>query len=109
MSEKDETAEIVLDSKGQPEADTDLRDHEYVPYEEDIYEYFGREVKPYASDAWINEDYIDKKDGKIGRVGYEINFNRYFYVYKPPRSLEDIDKDIKAVEKEILDMIGGVD
>jgi len=109
LSEKDETAEIVLDSKGQPEADTDLRDHEYISYNEDIYEYFEREVKPYAADAWINEDYIDRKDGKTGRVGYEINFNRYFYVYKPPRSLEDIDKDIKAVEKEILDMIGGVD
>ncbi len=49
------------------------------------------------------------KDNKIGRVGYEINFNRYFYIYQPPRPLDVIEKDIKAVEKEILEMIGGVE
>ena len=76
---------------------------------ESIKKYFDREVKPYAQDAWIDESYTDSKDNKIGRVGYEINFNRYFYVYKTPRSLEAIDKDIKAVEKEILEMIGGVE
>lgn len=95
LSEKDETAEIVLDSDGKPVPDTDLRDYEYIPYEEDINAYFEREVKPYAPDAWINEKYRDEKDGKIGRVGYEINFNRYFYVYKPPRPLKEIEKDIK--------------
>lgn len=109
LSEKDEAAEIVYDSKGQPEPDTELRDHEYIPFEEDIHRYFEREVKPYAPDAWINETYIDSKDNKIGRVGYEINFNRYFYVYQPPRPLEEIDKDIKAIEKEILEMLGGVE
>lgn len=109
LSEKDENAEIVLDADGKPESDNELRDHEYIPYKESIKKYFDREVKPYAQDAWIDESYTDSKDNKIGRVGYEINFNRYFYVYKTPRSLEAIDKDIKAVEKEILEMIGGVE
>ena len=109
LSEKDEAAEIVYNSDGKPLPDSDLRDHEYVPYGEDIYTYFEREVKPYASDAWINTDYKDEKDDKIGRVGYEVNFNRYFYTYQPPRSLEIIEEDIKAVEKEILEMLGGVE
>lgn len=109
LSERDETADIVYDTDGTPMPDPELRDHEYIPYEEDIYTYFNHEVKPYAPDAWINESYTDSKDGKIGRVGYEINFNRYFYVYQPPRPLEEIERDIKAIEKEILEMIGGVE
>ena len=109
FSERDETAEIVLDDDGTPKPDPELRDHEYVPYKEDIREYFDREVRPYVADVWINEKYVDEKDGKIGRVGYEINFNRYFYKYVPPRSLEKIQNDISAVEKEILDMLGGDD
>lgn len=109
LSMNDETAEIVYDTDGKPMPDSELRDHEYIPYEEDIRKYFDREVKPYAPDAWIDESYTDKKDNKIGRVGYEINFNRYFYVYQPPRPLDVIEKDIKVVEKEILEMIGGVD
>ena len=107
LSEKDETAEIVYDD-GQPVPDTDLRDHEYIPYEQDIQAYFEKEVKPYAPDAWINEEYIDSKDGKTGRVGYEINFNRYFYKYQPPRPLNEIEKDIREVEKEILEMLGEI-
>ena len=109
LSERDETAEIVYDTDSKTISDPELRDHEYIPYEEDIQNYFDREVKPYAPDAWIDETYTDSRDGKIGRVGYEINFNRYFYVYKPPRPLEEIDKAIKAIEKEILEMIGGVE
>lgn len=102
LSEKDETAKIVYDGDGNPQPDSDLRDYEYIPYEEDIFAYFKREVLPYAPDAWINETYTDGKDGKIGLVGYEINFNRYFYVYQLPRSLEEIDNDIELVEKDIL-------
>lgn len=109
LSEKDEAAEIVYGGDGKPLPDSDLRDHEYIPYGEDIYSYFEREVKPYAPDAWINTEYKDEKGGKIGRVGYEVNFNRYFYTYQPPRSLQIIEKDIKAVEKEILQMLGGVE
>ena len=87
ISERDEEADICIDSKGNPEPDTDLRDTENVPYGQDIYEYFEREVKPYAPDAWIDESKKDHKDGLVGRVGYEIHVTRYFYQYEPPRAL----------------------
>lgn len=105
LSEKDETAEIVKDAKGNPVADSDLRDHEYVPYSENIDKYFEREVKPYAPDAWIDREYVDEIDSKIGKVGYEINFNRYFYRYEQPRQLAEIEKDIAKVEDEIKEML----
>ncbi len=100
LSERDETAAICVDKDGKPEADTELRDTENVPLLEDINKYFEREVKPHVPDAWINTDVTDLKDGKIGKVGYEINFNRYFYKYTPPRPLEEIEAEILALEKE---------
>lgn len=105
LSERDETAEIVRNKDGEPEPDTDLRDYENVPLKDDIYEYFEREVKPYVPDAWINEKVRDCKDGQIGKIGYEFNFNKYFYKYEPPRSLEDIDKDIQKNQAGILDLL----
>ena len=104
---KDENAK-PLKEKDKFIADTELRDFENVPLKEDIYEYFEREVKPYVSDAWINEDVKDKKDGLVGIVGYEIPFNRYFYKYTPPRSLEEIDKDLKNITQEIMEMLNEV-
>ncbi len=89
LCERDETAEICRDEEGNPEPDPELRDTENVPLKEDIQVYFDREVKPHVPDAWINRAIIDHKDGRVGRVGYEINFNRYFYKYQPPRRLED--------------------
>ena len=59
-------------------------------------------LKPYVPDAWINTALRDPKDGEVGRVGYEIDFNRYFYEYQPPRPLEEIEADIKTLEKEII-------
>lgn len=106
LSERDEEAAVCLDSKGHVEPDPDLRDYENVPLDETVEEYFEREVKPYVPDAWIDESYKDDKDGQVGRVGYEINFNRYFYVYEPPRPLEEIEADIKKIEREILQMLG---
>jgi type I restriction enzyme M protein len=100
LSERDETAVICSDKDGKPEADTELRDTENVPLLEDINEYFKREVRPHVPDAWINTDVMDLKDGKTGKVGYEINFNRYFYKYTPPRALEEIEAEILALEKE---------
>ena len=85
-----------------PEPDPELRDTENVPLSERIESYFEREVKPYVPDAWINTAVRDEKDSKVGKVGYEINFNRYFYKYTPPRPLEEIESDIKAVEKDVL-------
>ena len=105
LSEKDETAEICRDRDGKPEPDTELRDTENVPLDEDIYDYFEREVKPHVSDAWINETVRDSKDNEVGKVGYEINFNRYFYQYQPPRELGEIEGDIQEVEGEILAML----
>jgi len=102
LSERDEEAQICRDKDGQPEPDTDLRDTENVPLGEDVNAYFEREVKPYVPDAWVDEGYRDHKDGEVGRVGYEINFNRYFYVYQPPRPLEEITAEIKALEQDIV-------
>jgi type I restriction enzyme M protein len=105
LSERDETAEICRDSEGNPEPDPELRDTENVPLSESIETYFEREVKPYVPDAWINTVIRDEKDAQTGKVGYEINFNRYFYKYTPPRLLEEIEGDIKSVEKDILEML----
>jgi type I restriction enzyme M protein len=107
LGEKDPTAEPCLDADGNPEPDPDLRDYESVPLKEDIRAYSAREVLPHVPDAWISEESRDrdKKDGGIGRVGGEINFNRYFYEYVPPRALRDIDTEIHAIEKEILAML----
>lgn len=105
LSERDESAAIVLGKRGNPEPDADLRDYENVPPGEDIWEYFDREVQPHVPDAWVDESYTDDKDDDIGRVGYEINFNRYFYVYEPPRPLAEIEADIKALEEEIMAML----
>jgi type I restriction enzyme M protein len=105
LSERDETAEICRDSDGNPELDPELRDTENVPLSESIESYFEREVKPYVPDAWINAAIRDEKDSQVGKVGYEINFNRYFYKYSPPRPLEEIELDIKGVEKDVLELL----
>ncbi len=99
------SGKTVKIKKGHKLYDPDLRDTENVPLKEDIYEYFEREVKPHVPEAWINEEIRDEKDGKVGKVGYEINFNRYFYVYKPPRPLEETKADLKAVESRIMELL----
>lgn len=108
LSERDETAEVCRDAKGNPEPDPELRDTENVPLSETIEAYFAREVLPHVPDALINTSVTDARDGKVGKVGYEINFNRYFYKYQPPRPLEEIEADIKAIEKEILELLAEV-
>jgi len=108
IGERDNAAEICLDRKGRPEPDTELNDTENVPLNEKIEAYFSREVTPHVPDAWIDSSYCDAKDGKVGRVGYEIPFNRHFYIFQPPRPLSAIDADLKAVTDRILKMIGGL-
>ena len=108
FGERNEDAEICRDSKGNIEADSDLRDHELVPYAEDWQSYIEREVKPFVPDAWVDESYRDTSDGEVGRVGYEINFNRYFYKYVPPRPLEEIEEELKQLELEISSLLGSV-
>lgn len=105
LSERDDTADIVLDKDGQPLPDPELRDTESVPLSEDVTTYFQREVQPYAPDAWINTDIRDHKDGLPGKVGYEISFTRYFYTYTPPRPLEAIQQDIRTLEAEIMTLL----
>jgi type I restriction enzyme M protein len=100
LSEKDETAEVCRDSKGKPEPDSDLRDTENVPLKEDIEEYFAREVLPHVPDAWI--------DQRKTKTGYEIPLNRHFYRYEPPRPLEEIAADVKALESEILSLLAEI-
>lgn len=86
--------------KGQKQPDSALRDTENVPLSEDVAAYFAREVLPHAPDAWIDEDKT--------KIGYEIPFNRHFYVFEPPRPLAMIDAELKQVTDRILTMIGGL-
>lgn len=86
--------------KGQTEPDGELRDYENVPLREDVEEYLKREVHPHVADAWIDH-------GKT-KVGYEIPFTRRFYVYEPPRALNEIDAELKTVEAEIQALLGQV-
>lgn len=104
LAEQDDEAE-VCHSKGQPEANPDLRDNENVPLTESVEEYFAREVLPHVPDAWIDTSKTDPKDNEVGIVGYEIPFNRHFYVYEPPRALEEIDADLDLVSAEIMQLL----
>jgi type I restriction enzyme M protein len=97
LSAVDESAGICRDSRGRPEPDPGLRDSEHVPLKADIDEYFRREILPYAPDAWIDESKT--------KVGYEIPFNRHFYLYEPPRPIEEIEADMRALESEILKLL----
>ncbi len=107
LSERDPEADICT-TKGVPEADTGLRDNENVPLGESVYEYFKREVIPHVPDAWIDESKRDAQDNEIGIVGFEIPFNRHFYVFQPPRPLDEIDRDLKACTDRIKQMIEGL-
>ncbi|WP_134536535.1 type I restriction-modification system subunit M [Pseudomonas aeruginosa] len=107
LSERAPEADICM-TKGQPEADAGLRDNENVPLGESVYDYFEREVKPHVPDAWIDESKRDAQDGEVGVVGFEIPFNRHFYVFQPPRPLEAIDRDLKACTDRIKQMIEGL-
>jgi type I restriction enzyme M protein len=98
LSERDETAQVCMNAEGKPEPDADLRDNENVPLKEDVATYMKREVLPHVPDAWVDEEKT--------KVGYEINFNRYFYKYTPPRPLETIESELKKIEGEIAEMLG---
>ncbi|MEN8131593.1 MAG: hypothetical protein ABFS45_15650, partial [Pseudomonadota bacterium] len=87
------------------EPDPKLKDFENIPLKEDIVSYFLREVQPYVNDAWIDRMAGDEQDGGIGKVGYEINFNREFFKYQPPRPLAEIDAELEVVESRIMGML----
>ena len=105
LSERDEAAAVCIDKNDRPEPDPELRDSERVPLAESVDAFFDREVRPHVPDAWIDESKQDPKDGEVGIVGYEINFNRYFYRYTPPRPLGDIETDIRDIEADIVAML----
>jgi type I restriction enzyme M protein len=100
----DDKGKVVISTKGKtkgkPQADSNLRDTENVPLKEDIQDYFKREVLTHVPDAWIDHDKT--------KVGYEIPFNRHFYVFKPPRPLSEIDTELKHTTDKILEMIRGL-
>ncbi|HYN08084.1 MAG TPA: class I SAM-dependent DNA methyltransferase [Vicinamibacterales bacterium] len=108
LSERDETADVCQGKDGRPEPDPELRDTESVPLTESVEAYFDREVRPQVSDAWIDESRRDLRDGGVGVVGYEVNFNRYFYKYVPPRPVEEIEAEIRAIEKDVVRMLAEV-
>jgi type I restriction enzyme M protein len=97
LAERDETADVCADRRGNPEPDPDLRDYENVPLKEDSEVYFAREVLPHVPDAWIDHDKT--------RIGYEIPFTRHFYRYVPPRPLEEIDAELRELGREIQEML----
>lgn len=107
LSEHDDEAEVCK-TKGKVEANPDLRDNENVPLTETVEDYFAREVLPHVPDAWIDPQKTDDLDGEVGVVGYEIPFNRHFYVYEPPRALEAIDADLDEVSAEIMKLLNEV-
>jgi type I restriction enzyme M protein len=104
LSEQDDEA-VICKTKGKIEANPDLRDNENVPLKQSVQDYFEREVLPHVPDAWIDKSKTDDKDGEVGIVGYEIPFNRHFYVYQPPRALEEIDADLDAVSADIMKLL----
>ena len=108
IGERDEEAEICLDEDGNKEADNELKDFERVPWGMDIKEYFKKEVLPYAPDAWIDESVCDEKDSKVGIIGYEIPFTRFFYKYEEPRKVEEIEKDVKETEARISELFSKI-
>lgn len=97
---RDEKGRVVTDKKGNPKADASLRDNENVPLTEDIEAYFRREVLPHVPDAWI--------DHSKTKVGYEINFTKYFYQYQPLRPLQEIRADIMRLEEEVFNEMASV-
>lgn len=100
FAQRDDNAPIVLDAKGNPVPDKELRDTENVPFKEQIEEYAAREISPYLTDYWIDRS----KD----KLGFEIPFIRYFYKYEAPRQLREIDEDLEreiaAISKLLKDM-----
>ena len=108
LAEHDQTAEPCYTDKGEREPNPDLRDSENVTLREDVNRYFEREVQPYVPDAWVSTTYRDLRDTKIGKVGYEIGFTRYFYQYKPLRPLAEIMEDIRVLEGDINKQLQGL-
>jgi hypothetical protein len=110
LGEQNDDAEICRDGNGNPEHDGDLRERERVPLGTDPREYFEEEVAPYLENAWINESkkYHDDEDGELGVVGYEINFDRYFYEYENSRELNEIDEQLSETGERMVSLLNDI-
>jgi type I restriction enzyme M protein len=95
-----EDGQPKTDKTGNPKPDTSRRDSERVPLSESVDEYYHREVKPHLPDSWMDRS----KD----KIGYEINFTKYFYQFSPLRSLEEISNNLKSLDKEIQQLSVGM-
>ena len=100
LGERDVEAQLCRNPRGEPEPDPELRDTETVPLREDVDEYMTREVLPHVPDAWV--------DASKTRIGYEIPLNRHFYVYEPPRPLDEIKSDLRELERETAGLLAEV-
>jgi type I restriction enzyme M protein len=110
LGERNKNAEICRDSDGKPEHDTDLRERERVSLGTNVKDYFEKEIQPYMKNAWVNESskYHDDKDGELGVVGYEIDFDSRFHEYERPRDPQEISKEIEEISQEIETLISGI-
>lgn len=104
----DPDGEAVLDTKGNPVWDSELKQIENIPLGDVLDEYMKREVLPFVPDATVDENVTDDQDGQVGIVGYEVNFNKYFYRYVPPRSPEEISEEIKKIDNTVRDLMGRI-
>ena len=98
----------AVEINGEVQMDSELTDYENIPLNQDIAAYMAKEVLPHAPDAVIDTSYTDAKDGQVGVVGYEINFNRYFYVFEQPRHPNEIMAEIKELSAEVAQLLGEV-
>lgn len=111
LSDRDPRADICRDNKGQPEADPNLRELEIVPMKENWRDYMKREVNPHVKDYWVDVSYRDKKDGQVGRIGYAINFNKYFFEFDAKSQYESLTEEANALVhdiKNISSLVEGV-
>ena len=107
LSHRDENGATRKGQNGKAEADPELRDYELVPLKEDWRAYVAREVTPFVSDAWVDESYKDASDEEIGRVGYEISFNRFFYRHQSLPPLTEIQAELASLESEVAALLQG--
>ena len=98
---RSDDAEVCLDAKGKIEPDIEVRDVENIPLNDDVAEYFAREIEPFAPDAWC--------DPTKETVGYEILFTRHFYKYVPPRDLDEIDSELNELVAEIQNLLSKIE
>ena len=105
LSKRDENAAPRRAANGRTEADPELRDYEMVPLTEDWRVFVEREVTPFAADAWVDETYKDANDDQVGRVGYEISFNRYFHSHRELPPLNEIKAELASLESDIAALL----